>query len=110
MLSDVKFVVPVSSGESESTKVIPAHKFVLAISERKLELLLATPRATLSHLSCSPNFPRASYLDERTLTNEPIVTCKLESLIKGPVSWYGKHGRTSVEAEGVQFTFSDPRD
>ena len=32
MLSDVKFVVPVSSGESESTKVIPAHKFVLAIS------------------------------------------------------------------------------
>ena len=33
----------------------------------------ATPRATLTHLSCSPNFPRASYLDERTLTYEPIV-------------------------------------
>ena len=34
LLSDVKFVVPVSNGESEtkSTKVIPAHKFVLAIS------------------------------------------------------------------------------
>ena len=31
LLSDVKFVVPVSTGESES-KVIPAHKFVLAIS------------------------------------------------------------------------------
>ena len=31
LLSDVKFVVPASSGESESTKVIPAHKFVLAI-------------------------------------------------------------------------------
>ena len=31
LLSDVKFVVPVSNGESE-TKVIPAHKFVLAIS------------------------------------------------------------------------------
>ena len=31
LLSDVKFVVPVSKGESES-KVIPAHKFVLAIS------------------------------------------------------------------------------
>ena len=27
---------------------------------------LATPRATLTHLSCSPNFSRASYLDERT--------------------------------------------
>ena len=31
LLSDVKFSVPVSIGESES-KVIPAHKFVLAIS------------------------------------------------------------------------------
>ena len=31
LLSDVKFVVPVSNGESE-TKVIPAHKFVLAIT------------------------------------------------------------------------------
>ena len=32
LLSDVKFVVPVSTGESESKKVIPAHKIVLAIS------------------------------------------------------------------------------
>ena len=32
ILSDVKFVVPVSTDESESKKVIPAHKFVLAIS------------------------------------------------------------------------------
>ena len=32
LLSDVTFVVPVSTGESESKKVIPAHKFVLAIS------------------------------------------------------------------------------
>ena len=30
--SDVKFVVPVSTDESESKKVIPAHKFVLAVS------------------------------------------------------------------------------
>ena len=40
---------------------------------KKLELLSATPRATFTHLSCSPNFPRASYLDERTLTYKPIV-------------------------------------
>ena len=40
---------------------------------KKLELLKAMPRATLTHLSCSPNFPCASYLDERTLTYEPIV-------------------------------------
>ena len=35
---------------------------------------------------------------------------ELESLTNGPASWYGKDGRTSVEAEGVQFTFSDPKD
>ena len=32
----------------------------------------ATPPATLMHLSCSPNFPRASYLDERTMTHAPM--------------------------------------
>ena len=42
-------------------------------AHKKLEVLSATPRATLTHLSCPPNFPRASYLDERTLTYEPIV-------------------------------------
>ena len=29
--------------------------------------------ATLTPLSCSPNFPRAQYLDIRTLTHELIV-------------------------------------
>ena len=33
----------------------------------------AAPRATLMPLSCSPNFPRAQYLDLRTLTHELIV-------------------------------------
>ena len=32
LLSDVKFLVPTSTGERNSKKVIPAHKFVLAIS------------------------------------------------------------------------------
>ena len=40
---------------------------------KKLELLLATPRATLAHLSCSANFLHASYLNERKLTYEPIM-------------------------------------
>ena len=30
---------------------------------------------------------------------------KLESLIKGPLSWYGIKGQTSVECQGVVFTF-----
>ena len=42
---------------------------------KKLELLEATPQATLTHLSCFPNFPHASYLNEGTLTYEPIVNC-----------------------------------
>ena len=40
---------------------------------KKLELLLATPRATLTRLWCSPNFLHTSYLNERMLTHEPIV-------------------------------------
>ena len=40
---------------------------------KKLELLSATPQATLAHLSCSANFLLASYLNERTLTYEPIM-------------------------------------
>ena len=43
---------------------------------KKLELLLAMPQATLTHLSCSPNFPYASYVDERMLMYEPIVNGK----------------------------------
>ena len=40
---------------------------------KRLELLSAAPRATFS---CSPNFPRAQYLDIRTLTNELIVNSR----------------------------------
>ena len=41
---------------------------------KRLELYSAAPRATLTPLSCSLNFPRAQYLDIRTLTHELIVT------------------------------------
>ena len=40
---------------------------------QEARVVSATLRATLTRLSCSPNFPRASYLDERTLTYEPIA-------------------------------------
>ena len=46
---------------------------------KKLGLLSATPRATLTHLSGSPNFPHASYLDERMLTYKPIVNYNIAS-------------------------------
>ena len=45
--------------------------------EKRLELHSAAPRATLTPHSCSPNFPRAQYLDVRTLTHELIVKFRL---------------------------------
>ena len=40
---------------------------------KKLELLLATPQATLTLLSCSPNFPRASITRYTHAKHEPIL-------------------------------------
>ena len=55
-----------------------AHVEILSTWEvwralKGLELHSAAPRATLTPLSCSPNFPRAQHLDIRTLTHELIV-------------------------------------
>ena len=54
---------------------------------KKLELLLAMPRATLMHLSCSPNFLHASYLDEHTLMYEPIVNSNMSSATCNSSIW-----------------------
>ena len=43
---------------------------------KKLELLSAAPRATLTLLSCSPNFPRASITRCTHAKHEPILKCK----------------------------------
>ena len=43
---------------------------------KKLELLSAAPRATLTHFSCSPNFPRAPLLDIRALNMNKFLTKK----------------------------------
>ena len=40
---------------------------------KKLELLSAAPRATLTFLSCSPNFPRASITRYTHAKHEPIL-------------------------------------
>ena len=41
-------------------------------STQEARVALEAPRATLTPLSCSPNFPRAQYLDIRTLIHELI--------------------------------------
>ena len=43
---------------------------------KKLELLSAAPRATLTLLSCSPNFPRASVTRYTHAKHEPILKWK----------------------------------
>ena len=40
---------------------------------KKLELLSAAPRATLTHFSCSPNFPRASITRYTNAKHEQII-------------------------------------
>ena len=51
---------------------------------KRLELHSAAPRATLTPLSCSPNFPRAQYLDIRTLPHELIVNYMVKQVITFP--------------------------
>ena len=40
---------------------------------KKLELLSAAPRPTLTHFSCSPNFPRASIIRYTHAKHEQIL-------------------------------------
>ena len=45
----------------------------LESTQEATELLSAMPLATFMHLLCYPNFLHLSYLDEHTLTHEPII-------------------------------------
>ena len=81
MLSDVKFVVPVSSGESESAKVIPAHKFVLAISSPVFFAMfygqMAETKDSIELPDCDYDslleFFRFLYCDEVTLSGCNVI-------------------------------------
>ena len=46
---------------------------------KKLELLSPAPRATLTHLSCSPNFPRAFITRYTHAKHEKILKSELNS-------------------------------
>jgi len=47
---------------------------------------------------------------DRPVNLEKSRLYKLVSLIKGPLSWYGQEGETSVASQGVRFTFSNSED
>jgi len=83
LLSDVKFVVLVSNGESEtkSTKVIPAHKFVVAISSPVFYAMFYGQMADTTDTIALPDCEfesllelfRCMYSDEVNLTGSNVM-------------------------------------
>ncbi|XP_068760927.1 BTB/POZ domain-containing protein 2-like [Montipora capricornis] len=82
ILSDVKFIVPVSNDKSEiESKVIPAHKFVLAISSPVFYAMFYGPRADSRYAIELPNceyesvleFFRFLYSDEVQITGSNVM-------------------------------------
>ncbi|XP_068760930.1 BTB/POZ domain-containing protein 2-like [Montipora capricornis] len=82
LLSDVKFIVPVSNDKSEiESKVIPAHKFVLAISSPVFYAMfygqMADTRSSIELPDCEYEsvleFFRFLYSDEVQLTGSNVM-------------------------------------
>ena len=81
LLSDVKFVVPVSEAESETRKTIPAHKLVLAISSPVFYAMfygqLAEAKDCIELPDCEYDslleFLRYLYSDEVNLTGSNVM-------------------------------------
>ena len=81
LLSDVKFVVPVSEAESETRKTIPAHKLVLAISSPVFYAMfygqLAEAKDCVELPDCEYDslleFLRYLYSDEPNLTGSNVM-------------------------------------
>ena len=81
LLSDVKFVVPVSEAESETRKTIPAHKLVLAISSPVFYAMfygqLADAKDSVELPDCGYDslleFLRYLYSDEANLTGSNVM-------------------------------------
>ena len=71
---------------------------------KKLELLSAAPRATLTLLSCSPNFPRASITRCTHAKHEPILNYNIASRAAQSNSVYVRVLQISIvhsRADGV---------
>ena len=81
LLSDVKFVVPVSEAESETRKTIPAHKLVLAISSPVFYAMfygqLAEAKGCVELPDCEYDslleFLRYLYSDKANLTGNNVM-------------------------------------
>ena len=77
---------------------------------KKLELLSAAPRATLTRLSCSPNFPRASITRYTHAKHEPILKyfyspldgMLVHSRVTPSIKFASTHLYTRVERDTVR--------
>jgi len=112
ILSDVKFVVP--SGESESKKVIPAHKFVLAISS---PVFFAMFYGELAETTDSVELPdcdyeslmelfRYLYSDEVNLSESNVMQVSYlakKYMVPSLVRKCAEYLRDSVDASNVFF-------
>ena len=67
---------------------------------KKLELLSAVPRATLTLLSCSPNFPRASITRYTHAKHESILN--FDTCYKCPGFYGDGGGRAEWGDEGLK--------
>ena len=61
---------------------------------KKLELLSAMSQATLTLLSCSPNFPRASITQYTHAKHEPILNLKKEKFL---ISDFGQSYKNNMK-------------
>ena len=71
---------------------------------KKLQLLLATPRAALTLLSCSPNFPSASIIQYTHAKHEPILKYKVMSRDN-----HAKHASSRTEVPGQRLSVNIKR-
>ena len=70
---------------------------------KHLGSLESTQEARVILLSCSPNFPRASYLDEGTMTHESIVKLQMDKVTT-------LHWRIQSRSQGLSSSRSLKRD
>ena len=73
--------------------------------KQKQDPVCYTCSRALTHLSCPPNFPHASYLDERTLIYEPIVKEYKGGRIRENCNLKSKTGRDFLPLQEPSWPF-----
>jgi len=105
LLSDVQFVVPLSTDESESIKkAIPAHRFVLAISSPVFYAMFYGQMAETTHSIALPDCDYESLLElfRFMYTDEANLSAVLGEQIYGAFSRREMYRISSRKFGGIQ--------